>query len=79
MLLGLWETHVSVLILPTLTPFLHLSFPLINKSISWGIIFQTYARKLYHVLTLECDSGVHPASYPVCTGLSFPGGKAAGT
>jgi hypothetical protein len=24
------------------------------------------------------DSGSHPASYPMCTRASFPGGKAAG-
>jgi hypothetical protein len=27
---------------------------------------------------VQTDSGAHPASYPVGTGDSFPGGKAAG-
>jgi len=31
---------------------------------------------LYH--RVHTDSGPHPASYPVGTGISFPGGKAAG-
>jgi hypothetical protein len=31
---------------------------------------------LLHVV--QTDSGAHPASYPMCTGSSFPGGKAAG-
>jgi hypothetical protein len=31
---------------------------------------------LLHVV--QTDSGVHPTSYPMTTGGSFPGGKAAG-
>jgi len=33
-----------------------------------------------HVTTIsvQTGSGAHPASYPMCTGDSFPGGKAAG-
>jgi hypothetical protein len=27
---------------------------------------------------IQTGSGVHPASYPMCTGGSFPGGKVAG-
>jgi len=31
---------------------------------------------LYH--RVQNGSGAHPASYPMCTRISFPGGEAAG-
>jgi hypothetical protein len=34
--------------------------------------------KFVHLSILESGSGVHPASYPMDTGGSLPGGKAVG-
>jgi hypothetical protein len=44
---------------------------------SWGSIpGRAWDSSLLH--SAQIDSGVHPASYPVGTGTSFPSGKAAG-
>jgi hypothetical protein len=50
-----------------------------RRARGWMARVRFQAVQDYSVLcSVQTDSGVHPASYPVGTGGSFPGGKAAG-
>jgi len=42
-----------------------------------GILFPTGAGNVSLRHRVQTDSEAHPASYPIGTGCSFPGGKAA--
>jgi len=42
-----------------------------------SVRFPVGARILAHRHYVHTGSGAHPASYPMCTGFSFPAGKAA--
>jgi hypothetical protein len=62
------------------------NYPCYKKLLSYGLDDRVYRVRflvgamnffLYH--HVQNGSGDHPASYPVCTRGSFPGGKAAGS
>jgi hypothetical protein len=42
-----------------------------------GSGFESWGEHEFSRLHVQTGSGVHPASYPMGTGGSFPGGKAA--
>jgi hypothetical protein len=42
-----------------------------------GVLFPAGAGIISSHHRVQTDSGAHPASYPMCTGGPFPGGKAA--
>jgi hypothetical protein len=50
----------------------------IDEAISWkaGVLFPAGARNFSLLHTVQTGSGAHPASSPMGTGDSFPGGKA---
>jgi hypothetical protein len=68
-------TH-PVLVWPTLISFSHLSLGYGLDRESRGSSRGRVKNVLLHVV--QNGSGVHPTSYPMGTGGSFPGGKAAG-